>query len=508
MSLIRGEYWITGGGEALFADSDTDDHQSLAMWAAYGLDGLDPSESPPTGVGGVVPMEPLSKPALKWLADHDAEQEAVDYLKDGADPRDYAMEKMDWIAVRGDHFQMYDFSDNELARIKDFEGWEEVENPEDSEAEITIESMRDGKVLHVSLKDLFRAKSAEGLTRYKDGIGKWRNPAKKKEKIEVFPQGLLTPSGEFKRAGMNHDWLARALGFENVDAALKAGYVRLAYPEGLNSYDYKANIIEAFDLAKSLPMIQKAMLPYYEALGDQRIYFEERKKNEVYDTSLSVVALGSLDEIRRGVEANPPYFHGSHKEWKVYDLEVAHSLGTGFTSAFDHLGLWLTSDKDRAKNYGPLVHEFDITLENPLVIEREKDHAGFQSEHQPFAEALYDEKLAKKYLSVEDRKAIKAGAEIPWRSRETKRVLKAPETPGSYRDDVQLGLKLLKKKHAFDEAMHRFYENAAYWTALREALLAAGHDAILFKDSLIDVKVDAKPHDVIVYLRPAKVRAL
>ncbi len=346
MSILRGEWWIDDNGDATYADGDVGDqnHEMVAFESLSGIGseelGMGPSDFDVNSIveryldgqqtdvtsDDIEKMSPaafkkfakslsintkrkgdFSKAeivALQELEDRGANPSFFEWFFDAgnaADARDYALEHKGWIRVQGDHFQVWDFNDDALDRIKNFDGWEETENPEElenSEDEIYIEQYKDNKTWTISLKDIFKATSAEGLKRYKDGIGKWRNPA---QPTGEFPYGFFTPKGKFKRAGMNHAWLARAMGFENVDAAIKSGYIRVSYPEGGSRLD----VIELFDLDKSLPVLQKAIRSYYEALGDVQVLLEEREKNEVYATSLSVVALGSADEIRHGIEKNP-----------------------------------------------------------------------------------------------------------------------------------------------------------------------------------------------------------
>ena len=177
MSIISGEFWIDEGGDSTYADGDVGDkgHIAVAFEAALGIS-LD-SEEP--GQPELIPMDKFDDEAAEWLIENGASKEAVEYLKDGSDPRDYALEHMGWIRVQGDNFQVWDFNDDALDRIKNFDEWENTEDPEsleESEDTINIEQYKDNKMWTVSLKELFRAKSAEGLKRYKDGIGRWRNP--------------------------------------------------------------------------------------------------------------------------------------------------------------------------------------------------------------------------------------------------------------------------------------------------------------------------------------------
>lgn len=91
------------------------------------------------------------------------------------------MEKMGWIRVQGDNFQVWELDDETLKRIQNFDEWENVEagdaedgDIEKSEEEIGIEERKTGWFENVALRDLFRFKSAQALKSYKQGVGKWR----------------------------------------------------------------------------------------------------------------------------------------------------------------------------------------------------------------------------------------------------------------------------------------------------------------------------------------------
>lgn len=175
--MLRGEWWIDEEGQTTFADGDMGEsnHISVAFEAALGIS-LEDSDIPE-----MIPLEPLSKEAIEFLKERDTDPEAIEYLKDGSDPRDYALEHMGWIRVAGDNFQMWSFDDDALDRIQNSEVWDgaDVEYPtdlEESDEKVLIEQYQDNKTWSIPVKVLLNAKSSEGVKRYMEGIGKWRNP--------------------------------------------------------------------------------------------------------------------------------------------------------------------------------------------------------------------------------------------------------------------------------------------------------------------------------------------
>jgi len=187
MSILSGEWWLDSSGMATFADGDVGDynHAMIAFQAALGID-LDLPEAPE-----LIPFESFSQEALKYLKKHNANSEAINYLKDGSDPRDYALEYMGWIRVHGDNFQVWDFNDDALDKIKNSDVWEQADSPEeleDSDEHVLIEQSKNNKSWSVPLKVLFKAQSAEGLKRYMEGIGKWRNNPTQEKNIAFYQE--------------------------------------------------------------------------------------------------------------------------------------------------------------------------------------------------------------------------------------------------------------------------------------------------------------------------------
>jgi hypothetical protein len=163
---IRGEWWLDDSGQSTFADGDVGDadHARVAFESALGISFEDADEDMPQ----MFPHEKLSDAAVAWLREQGADEEAIQYLKRGKDPREYAMKKMGWIRVKNHMFQAAEFNDNALKNIQNFI-FEEIEHPEESEVEVTVEELSSNKVYDVPIKYLVMERAtAEGLKRFAD----------------------------------------------------------------------------------------------------------------------------------------------------------------------------------------------------------------------------------------------------------------------------------------------------------------------------------------------------
>jgi len=94
---------------------------------------------------------------------------------------------MGWIRVKGDNFEVWNFDDDALDRIKNFEEFPEEDDDgyllEESDHEVGISEYATKWYESVPLKTLLKAKSAAGLKNYMSGIGKFHrsNPMKGKK---------------------------------------------------------------------------------------------------------------------------------------------------------------------------------------------------------------------------------------------------------------------------------------------------------------------------------------
>lgn len=112
---LSGEWWITAEGTTTFDDGDVGEytHSVVAMEHALGVQ-LDEAGIP------ILPLEPLSDVAIKYLKQQEAPDEAIEYLREGADPCDYAIRTMDWIKVKDNTFQVNAFDHAAANRISAF----------------------------------------------------------------------------------------------------------------------------------------------------------------------------------------------------------------------------------------------------------------------------------------------------------------------------------------------------------------------------------------------------
>lgn len=112
---LSGEWWIDDLGYAEYADGDVGDynHAMLAMGSILGVD-LESAEE------DILPFEAFSPEQIQWLRDNGAEEDGIEALKDGADPRDIAIEKLGWIRVAGDNATCRVFDQEAFDRLADF----------------------------------------------------------------------------------------------------------------------------------------------------------------------------------------------------------------------------------------------------------------------------------------------------------------------------------------------------------------------------------------------------
>jgi len=164
---ISGEWWLDDSGQETFADGDISDynHMMIALSSALGVD-LDDPDTPE-----IIPLEPLSDEVAEWLLENGADERAVEFFRDGSDPRDYAMIEMGWIRVQNNAFQMYGFTDDKLSSIRDFL----LENDVDPSDNIEIEDLESNVHFGIAAKILMNpSATAQGIVRYKRGVGAYR----------------------------------------------------------------------------------------------------------------------------------------------------------------------------------------------------------------------------------------------------------------------------------------------------------------------------------------------
>jgi len=221
---MQGEYWLEENGQSTFADGDVGDanHEMVAFWAGIQLN----DEEAPEGVSpNGIDLTALGEGLLEELGVRDGIVEVGkwpkgqwnEFLKKndlnpfnrneggyswsreevlglnklvalGAnmdfvwwwferptpDSRDFALEQMDWIRVKGNNFQVNDFDDRALKNIRNSDFWEqEVEDPEKlelSDDPVWIEEKSTGRFFSVPLRVLFDTdRHAAQIIRYGEG---------------------------------------------------------------------------------------------------------------------------------------------------------------------------------------------------------------------------------------------------------------------------------------------------------------------------------------------------
>jgi CYTH domain-containing protein len=167
---LNGEWWIDDTGVSEFADDNIGDynHAMHAFEGALGVSLEDPNAPE------IIMFEPLTNEAIEWLRSQKASEEALEYLKDGSDPRDYAMERLGWIRVQDGNFQVQNFDDEALSRIAGFL-FDEVESAEQSEDMVTIEQYSNNELFILPIKLVVSSAAvADGLKTYANKYGKFR----------------------------------------------------------------------------------------------------------------------------------------------------------------------------------------------------------------------------------------------------------------------------------------------------------------------------------------------
>jgi GNAT superfamily N-acetyltransferase len=173
MAGLAGEWWIDDSGSALFADGDVGDynHAMHAFEAALGVS-LDSPDAPQ-----MAPFDRLSPEAVTWLRSQGANEDAIMALAKGKDPRDYMVEKFNWIRIASNAATCWTFDQGALDRVANF-ACDEIENsgevPEDA-GSIYVEEFSTHKTWTIPYSMLCREGIQIDAVKYlSSGIGKFR----------------------------------------------------------------------------------------------------------------------------------------------------------------------------------------------------------------------------------------------------------------------------------------------------------------------------------------------
>lgn len=150
----------------------------------------------------------------------------------------------------------------------------------------------------------------------------------------ISPKGKLLNllDGDIKDAWITHwEYANQVLGFEDIHGAFKHGYVRVSIaPQG-------HSIVQARELKKSLPIIQKALKDTYEKVGSIPIWVEDEFGEWDAETDLGkLVSATNLEELKE-LASNPE----SPSTDKI--LQTLEQEGYGLTDE-PRLACWMTPD--------------------------------------------------------------------------------------------------------------------------------------------------------------------
>jgi hypothetical protein len=167
--MERGEWWLDDCGYETFADGDVGDanHEKIALEAALGLS--DENEEDEEFYNA----PPLTPAQVKKLRARGVDERALKFFsKRGADPRDYAVEFMGWVRVKGKNMEMFNLDDERLSNIQGADFWDEFDG--DSEETVFVEERSTGQTWDIPMKVLLNQKTAAGLKAFMAGSGAFR----------------------------------------------------------------------------------------------------------------------------------------------------------------------------------------------------------------------------------------------------------------------------------------------------------------------------------------------
>jgi hypothetical protein len=139
--------------------------------------------------------------AFSWLAEHGANMEFVKWWaeqKGTPDAREYALEKWDWLRVKGSNFETWVFDNKALERIRRADIWEDAqtddeEEVDNSEDEVTVSELSTNKRFTVQLKELLNDSiPLEGIKAIARGE-EWALPVARP--TPVFPKHTTDTAG-------------------------------------------------------------------------------------------------------------------------------------------------------------------------------------------------------------------------------------------------------------------------------------------------------------------------
>ena len=133
---LTGEWWITENGITTYQDGDVGDytHSTRAMEKMLGFQ-LSETNVP------ILPLEPLSEDAKRYLNRKGISEEIISYLTTGEDPCEYVLRHYGWVNVKNNSFRVYNYDNQTSERISAFINEQLVND----DGNIMIEEISTGK---------------------------------------------------------------------------------------------------------------------------------------------------------------------------------------------------------------------------------------------------------------------------------------------------------------------------------------------------------------------------
>lgn len=225
--MQQGEWWLDESGQTTYADGDVGDanHEMIAYTSALGLpmpgeygseyDGpefqigdrvfkMHPGDLGDDPDGKPIPITPQNS-LYAWLKENGVDARALKYFgKENADARDYAIQYMGWIRIKGANIDVWTLDDATLRRLQRSDIWDE-EDEADEESEAFVEERKTGKTWSIPFNVLLKAESAAGLKRWMEGAGQWHRSELGENGKKHWTEPYTCP--ECRRAGLiEHDY--------------------------------------------------------------------------------------------------------------------------------------------------------------------------------------------------------------------------------------------------------------------------------------------------------------
>lgn len=154
--MENGEWWIDNTGNETFADGDVGDtnHEMEARRAALELSDADVDDEELFGNRQLTPAQ------VKKLRARGVDENALSFFsKRNPDARDYALEHMGWMRIKGTSVEVRVFDDKALRRLQRADFWEEGDE-EDDDHELYIEEQSTRKTWSVPFSKLLGTTTA------------------------------------------------------------------------------------------------------------------------------------------------------------------------------------------------------------------------------------------------------------------------------------------------------------------------------------------------------------